>query len=192
MNYMRKFFVTLQVMDNSFLDSFERTLEEGLRKLCAGAGFLKEGYLDFQDVSEKWNEYIKDYVADAVENFNEYPEVALAWAAFLGMGVAHNWDEDWEIHSKDAYSDYYGPRGFDDMDENVLYNILKLDRETAGKLSETMDSCAVAALGLLRHQGIESQTAEGFFALSRSYSVMFRIGAEIELRRLGYKMVRIR
>lgn len=172
-----------------FLDGFEKTLEAGLVKVCQGAGVLKADIVSNPDFDEVWDAYIKDYIADAVDNFNEYPEAAIAWAAFLGMGVANNWDADWAAHSKDAYTSYYGPHGWDDLDEHVLYEMLHLKKDYAAKLSDTMDSCALATLGLIRHEAIETQTANGFFVLSRVYSVMFRLGVSIELERLGYKKV---
>ena len=46
-------------------------------------------------------------------------------------------------------------------------------------------------LGLLQHEGVETQTARGFYLLARTYTVLFRIGAGIELHRLGYKKVLI-
>lgn len=173
------------------LDRFEKVLQDGLIKVCTGAGLLERELLSTPDVSGKWEDYIKDYIADAVENFNDYPEAALAWAGFLGMAVARNWDLDWKNHSTDSYQSYYGTRGWDDMDEHILTNLLGLDIESseAKKLSDTLQSCAYATLGLIRHEGIEAQTTEGFYVLSRSYSVMYRIGAAIELKRLGYKYV---
>ena len=88
----------------------------GLMRVCSGAGLLGDELLSSEDIDSKWEEYIKDYVADAVDNFNEYPEAALAWAGFLGMGVAHNWDANWTFHRHDSYRSYYGNRGWDDMD----------------------------------------------------------------------------
>ena len=85
------------------LDRYEAVLEDGLIKVCKGAGLLREEFLRSQDIDDKWDEYQQDYVADAVLNFNEYPEAAIAWAAFLGMAVAHNWDTDWEAHKNDSY-----------------------------------------------------------------------------------------
>lgn len=178
--------------DTVMLDNFEKVLRDGLVKVCRNSGLLSEGMLQCSpDMTDIWNgSYLKDYVADAVENFNEYPESTLAWPAFLGMAVAHNWDSDWKTHSSDAYKDYYGPRGFDDMDEHILYDILHLGNEAAAKVSDTMNSCAQATLGLIRHEGIEPQTADGFFVLVRAYSVMYEIGAAVELNRLGYRMVK--
>ena len=175
--------------DTQLLDSFEKTLQLGLERICEGAGLLEGELLQSDDIDSKWEEYIKDYVADAVQNFNGYPEAALAWAGFLGMGVAHNWDCNWTLHRHDSYRDYYGARGWDDMDEHILRGVLglNLDSPETMKISDTLQSCALATLGLIRHEGIEPQTATGFYALTRSYSVFYRIGEGIELRRLGYK-----
>ena len=173
------------------LDRYEAVLEEGLIKVCKGAGILGEEFLRSQDIDDKWNEYQQDYVADAVLNFNEYPEAAIAWAAFLGMAVAHNWDTDWDAHKNDSYKSYYGSRGWDDMDEHILWELLCLPEQIGKKISDTLDSCALAALGLIRHEGIEAQTELGFYVLVRTYSVLFRIGAAIELQRLGYQNVRL-
>lgn len=177
--------------DTKQLDRFEQTLQDGLVKLCQGSGFLKEGLLETPDLEGKWDEYIKDYIADAVENFNEYPEAALAWAGFLGMGVANRWDVNWEEYGSKPYTYYYGSRKWDDMDEHILYDILKLDAEKGKKVSDMLDSCALACLGLIRHEGIESQTAEGFYCLARAYTVFYRIGASLELERLMYKKVNL-
>lgn len=181
-------------MDNTaYFDNFEKILQDGLLKVCDGNGLLAGEVLESPDVSDKWEEYIKDYVADAVENFNDYPQTAIAWAGFLGMGVAHYWDKGWKKHEKDSYKDYYGERGFDDMDEHILRDILGLSLacDEAKKISDTLSSCALATLGLIRHEGIEAQTNNGFYILVRAYTVLFRIGAAIELKRLGYKKVAI-
>lgn len=179
--------------DSEFYDRYEQILEDGLVKVCRGAGLTGEKLLRSDDIDGRWEAFIKDYVADAVENFNKYPEAALSWAAFLGMAVAHWWDADWNGHKEDPYTSFYGSRGWDDMDEHVLRDILglKLDSPEAKRISDTMLSCALATLGLMRHEGIETQTEQGFFVLARSYSVLYRIGAGVELKRLGYKEVRI-
>ena len=173
------------------LDRYEAVLEDGLVKICKGAGLLREQFMRSEDIDGKWEQYAQDYVADAVLNFNEYPEAAIAWAGFLGMAVAHNWDVDWEAHKDDPYKSYYGSRGWDDMDEHILWEVLALPEAIGKKLSETLDSCALAALGLIRHEGIEAQTELGFYVLVRTYSVLYRIGAAIELQRLGYQRVRV-
>ena len=75
------------------------------------------------------------------------------------------------------------------MDEHILYEFIGLTPDQGKKLSDLLDSCALACLGLIRHQGIEAQTADGFYCLARAYTVFFRIGAALELERLAYKKV---
>ena len=179
--------------DTRDLDRFEQLLEDGLLKICSGAGLLPGELVRNPDLDALWDVYIKDYIADAVVNFNEYPEAALAWAGFLGLGTAWAWDADWQQYKDRPYRRWYGSRGWDDMDEHILRDILglPLDSHEAKKISDTLQSCALAVLGLLQHEGVETQTARGFCLLSRAYTVLYRIGAAIELDRLGYKKVLI-
>lgn len=177
--------------DIEYLDRFEQILEDGLVNLCKNFKLLDGELLQNDDIDDKWNKcLIQGYVEDAVDNFNQYPEVTIAWPAYLGMAVAHDWDRDFELFKEKAYKDYYGSRGFDDMDERcVAY--LEADEAWATKLKLSLQSLAVAAQGLMRHEKIEVETERGFYILVRIYSVMFRIGAAIELHRLGYRNVRV-
>lgn len=176
------------------LDKFEEILQEGLVKLCSGAGLLGGEILESEDLEAKWNEYITDYVSDAVKNIEEYPQPALAWAAFLGMGVAWNWDHDWIVGSRLPYQAYYGKEGWDDMDENVMFEILGITKDSPEmeKLVSTLISCADATIALIQHNDIPLDTEFGFYILVRSYTVLFRIGASIALYKFGYKKVPVK
>ena len=179
--------------DTRDLDRFEQLLEDGLLKICSGAGLLPGELVRNPDLDALWDVYIKDYIADAVVNFNEYPEAALAWAGFLGLGTAWAWDAGWQKYKDRPYRKWYGSRGWDDMDEHILRDVLglPLDSHEAKKISDTLQSCALAVLGLLQHEGVETQTSRGFYLLARAYTVLYRVGAAIELDRLGYKKVLI-
>lgn len=178
----------------SIIDNFEQTLTQGLIKVLKGAGYLQGEYPEnllpiSEDIENFWNDHlIKDYIADAVVNFNDYPEAALSWAGFLGMAVARNWDKDWLRHRRDSYQNFYGSRGFDDMDEYILANILRVKPEEAKRLSDTFLSLALATLGLIQHEGVETQTQTGFYILARCYTVIYKLGAALWLERLGYKL----
>ncbi len=175
--------------DTEYLDRFESILEEGLLRLSSNLGLTDGEMLSSDDIVSKWNDSLmQEYVGDAVENFNSYPEVVIAWAAYLGMGVAHDWDAGFDRFSVRRYRDYYGPRGYDDMDEHIVAAI-GADESWEVKLRLSLQSLAVAAQGLMRHEGVEADTERGFFVLVRIYSVMFRLGASIELKRLGYRNV---
>lgn len=171
-------------------DAFENTLLKELVKLCTQSGLMGGQLLSSDDIAVKWNEFARDCMTDAVHNFNEYPEVALAWPAYLGMGVASHWDKDWIGHRGDTYSDYYGSRGYDDMDEHIVRDImgLALDSEAAVKLSDVLGQCADLTMALIRREGFESQSIEAYHILIRCVKVMFQIGESIGLFLLGYKL----
>ena len=179
--------------DKLLYDNFEKILRDGLVKLCTSASLMDGMLLSSPDIDEKWEEFIADYVADAVKEFNDYPEAAIAWPAFVGMAAAHKWDDNFDAFKALKYKDLYGPNGWDDMDEGILHYVLGLDlaSEEALKIANTLKSCALATLALIRHEGIEPQTRDGFFILTRSYSVMYAIGAGIELRRLKYTLSKL-
>lgn len=170
----------------SQLTNFEELLEDGLVKVCRNAGLMDE-VMTSPDIDGKWEEFIRDYVADGISNYNSYPDAALGFAAYLGMGVAHHWDGRWEAHRLDTYSSYYGNRGYDNMDDHIVSDILRLSREDTDKVKQALQCCTAATEALIRHQEIEPQTSTGFYALVRCFSVFFRIGVSIELYRLGYK-----
>lgn len=172
-------------------DSFEEKLRGEIVRLCTHLGKLNGKLLSSPDVDAKWDEYARECVSDAVMNFNSYPVAALAWAAYLGAAVASRWDCGWESHRKDSYRDYYGARGYDDMDEHITRDIIgkKLDSAEAREMAGLFSSCAEKALGLIRHEGLESQSVEAYYILIRCVKVMYQTGAAVELQRLGYKYV---
>ena len=171
-------------------DAFEAKLRKELIKLCTEYEMMNGRLLHSDDIDAKWDEFGRDYMIDAVHEFNSYPEVALAWSAFLGMGVARHWDEDWRKHASDTYQSYYGRRGFDDMDDHILRDILgyALDSDQAKAVSSMLSRCATMVLTLIRHEGFESQSIEAYYVLIRSVKVMYQIGASVELYRLGYSL----
>jgi len=172
------------------LDKFEQILQDGLLKVCTSCGLAEAGLLESPDISGKWDEFIREYVGDAVHNFNDYPSAALGFAAYLGMAVAHLWDEDWLANRDCTYKSFYGSARYDNMDDHIVEAVLKLDSLVASRLKECLLSMVDATLGLISHEGIETETKDGFFVLSRCYTVFYRIGASLELQRLGYKAFR--
>lgn len=171
-------------------DRFEDKLRKELIKLSTEFGMLNGRLLQSDDIDAKWDEFGRDYMIDAVHEFNNYPEVTMAWSAYLGMAVACHWDENWRKYYKNKYQDYYGPRGYDDMDEYIVRSILgyALDSKEAVEISNVLSACAQCTLNLIRHEGFESQSVEAYYVLIRSVKVMFQIGQAIELHRLGYHL----
>lgn len=164
-------------------NNYSENLTEHLLEVASGSGFLKGVLLSSPDIDDAWMRYAADIYGDAVHNFNEYPEFCLACAGYLGMAVAHLWDEDWIKNQDRPYSFFQGPRGFDDMDDHITGAILKeKDRSVAA-----MESCSAAANHYLYRSGAEPGTAEAYHLFLKTMEVMYRIGAAIELCRLGYR-----
>lgn len=180
-------------MKQAYLERFESGLQEELLRLCTACKMLDGTLLASDDIDDQWNKLAPEYMADAVPQIAEYPTVSVAWAAYLGLAVARGWDADWESCSKAAYSFYYGSQGFDDMDEHIVRDILGLllDGYEARDLETIIRKCGEASVARIRHEQIEPQSPMAFHVFARTCKVMFRIGAAIELKRLGYKFEKL-
>ncbi len=175
--------------EKEYFDQFESKMQIELLKLCTSKGVLEGTLLSSEDIDERWKEYAPHYMADSVSQINQYPAAAMAWAGYVGMAVAHRWDEDWTTYATEPYEKLHGKEGFDDMDEHIVQNILGLElesKEVTG-IEDTMRSCAQLAISLIRREQIEAQTTKAFYIFARTTRAMFRIGAALELKRLGYK-----
>ena len=88
-----------------------------------------------------------------------------------------------------TYKDYYGSHGFDDMDEHIVQHVLglSLDSKEAQDLESVIRSCAQTAVTLIRREQIEPQSPMAFHVFARAIKVMYRMGAALELKRLGYR-----
>lgn len=179
--------------DIVFLDRFEDKLTEELLKLCTQYGMLGGTLLSTEDIDGHWKMLAPEYMADAVPQIAQYPTVSVAWAGYIGMAVAKGWDSDWDSCQKSGYKTYYGSRGFDDMDEHILYNVLNLGQESneARKSEDMMRRCGEKTVTLIRHEHIDPQTSMAFHVFARACRTMYRIGAAIELYRLGYKFEKV-
>lgn len=149
--------------------------------------------LESEDIDNKWKEIAPEYLADAVCQVNDYPTVSVAWAAYLGMAIAYGWDKDWTFYSQKEYKSFYGNRGFDNMDDNIIENILHLNPKSkdAEQIEAIIRTCAQTTISFIRHEQIEPQSPTAYHAFIKACKVMYKTGASIELKRLGYKMEKI-
>ncbi len=151
------------------VEKYKDDLTANLLETCTGSGLLKGLLLETPDIEEAWMRLAPSFYGDAVRNFNAYPEYCLACAGYLGMAIAYLWDKDWA--------------GFDDMDDYITDNILK-DRKHS---VPAMQTCSANAYHFLMRECMEPGTAEAYQFFLVTVEVMFKIGAAIELGRLGYK-----
>ena len=176
-----------------YYEAYEEKLQQEILKMCKSLGMLDNELLSSEDIDQKWKEWAPEYIAEALPEVNSYPEFAIACAGYAGMAVAQWWDEDWGRHHGAEYESLHGTRGFDDMDEHIVQNILKLDLNSseAKQLMNILLCCAQKAVTFIRHEQIEAQTVKAFHIFARTVKVLFRTGAAIQLRRLGYKFHKI-
>ncbi len=181
------------MIDKEYLDNFEEKLQQEVLRLCTSYKMLDGKLLATDDIDGYWDTLAPEYVADAVQQVSEYPTVSVAWAAYLGMAIAFGWDTDWESFSKMGYKDFYGEQGFDDMDEHIVRDILgiSLETEEAHELESMIRRSAQTVIALIRHEQIEPQSPMAFHVFARAVKVMYKIGAAIELKRLGYKFEKV-
>jgi hypothetical protein len=181
------------MVNKVYLENFESRITDELLRLCKQYGILDGTLLATDDIDARWNEFAPEYMADAVPNIASYPTVAIAWAGYLGMAVAHLWDGDWTTHCKDGYKSFYGELGFDDMDEHIVRDIIgfHLMSREAQSIEEMMRRLGETALTLIRRERIEPQSPMAFHVYARVVKVMYKIGAAMELRRLGYKFEQV-
>lgn len=181
------------MVNKVYLENFESRITDELLRMCKQYGVLDGTLLATDDISARWDELAPEYMADAVPNIADYPTVAIAWAGYLGMAVAHQWDEDWAANSKNEYKSYYGAQDFDDMDEHIVRDIIgfHLESREAKDIEAMMRRLGETAVTLIRRERIEPQSPMAFHVYARVVKVMFRIGAAIELKRLGYKFEQV-
>ena len=176
-----------------YYDVYEENLLREMLRMCTSLGMLDGELLSSEDIDQKWKEWAADYIADALPEVNNYPDFAIACAGYAGMAVAQWWDQDWGRHHSAGYSSLHGARGFDDMDEYIVQNILglALDSVEAKQIVNILLCCSQKAVDFIRHEQIEAQTVKAFHIFARTVKVMFRIGAALQLKRLGYKFHKV-
>lgn len=182
------------MVDKEYLNSFENKLTDELLRLCTAYKALDGTLLATDDIDGKWDAIAPEYIADAVKEINAYPTVSVAWAAYVGMAAAHYWDKDFEQFSSMQYSALYGKQGFDDMDENILQEILSipLDSKEAEETESMIRRCAESTVSLIRHEQVEPQSPTAFYVFTRAAKTMFRIGAALQLKHMGYKFEKVK
>ena len=153
-----------------YYDVYEENLLREMLRMCTSLGMLDGELLSSEDIDQKWKEWAADYIAEALPEVNSYPDFAIACAGYAGMAVAQWWDQDWGRNHGAKYVSLHGPRGFDDMDEHIVQEILglKLDSVEAKQIMNILLCCAQKASTFIHHEHIEAQTVKAFHIFARS------------------------
>ena len=176
-----------------YYEAYEDRFQQEILRVCRSLGMLEGELLSSEDIDMKWKEWAPEYITEALPEVNSYPEFAIACAGYVGMAVAQWWDEDWGRHHGAPYESLHGARGFDDMDEHILQDILKLplDSTEAKQIMNILLCCAQKAVTFIQHEQIEAQTVKAFHIFACTVKVMYRTGAALQLRRLGYRFHKV-
>ncbi|MFI3258937.1 MAG: hypothetical protein R3Y16_02445 [Rikenellaceae bacterium] len=174
-----------------YLDQYEEQLLSALLKQMTQAGVLEGQLLAAEELDEKWITSAPEYMAAAVPQIAQYPSVAIAWAAYVGIGAAVLWDTDWDSYAdeEDLYLLLSKPRGFDQMDEYVLQGLLgyALGGKDAERVEDLLRNAAHLAQTMIRKEEVEPQSVLAFHIFARTAKTFYRLGVAVGLRLQGYR-----
>ena len=142
------------------------------------------------DVEDKWGEIARSYIPDGAREFKDYPVVSLGWMMLIGMTMSFYWDTDWAAYSskKNLYEEIRDKRGYDNMDEAVVEDILGYKGEAAEKITELVAECASRVYSLLTHEHVEPGTEAALGCYIAALHQLYLAGMAMELNALGYHM----
>lgn len=178
-------------MDNKeIVKGFEEKVRQDLTSFLQHKGALDEKVPECPDVEEKWAEIARAYLPDGIREFQEYPVTSLGWMMFVGMAMAFYWDTDWEANAarKDFYEALRDLKGYDNMDEAVVENVLGYEGEKAKGIMDDVAECASRVYTMLTHSHIEPGTDIAFGCYTAALHQLYLAGMEVELNALGYHM----
>ena len=176
--------------DKVYLETLEQRIKEAILLPVPELGGQ---FMLVDDITDQWERLQQEYIADAVTQIADYPEVSVAWAAYLGLAVAEGWERDWELLQQTPYTAFYGQQGFDDMDDNILMNHLglALDSPEAKQYVSLFRTCARIATTSIRREQIPPQSPLAYHCFVCVCKLMFSLGASIRLKHLGYALEKV-
>ena len=174
------------------MTQFEDTLHGDLHQYLVSLNELDEHFPDCPDVEEKWEEIARAYMPDGIREFSDYPTVSLGWMMYVGMAVARLWDDEWEIYGKidDVYAYLRDKRSYDQLDDYIGEQVLQLDDAEVERVRKLVGSSAERVYHFLRSRQIEPGTKAAFRAYVACLHELYRMGAAVQLKRMGYRMVK--
>ena len=175
------------------MENFAPTLLKELHSYLTSRGFVDERLPECPDVEQKWQPVAEAYLPDGIREFADYPVSSLGWMMFVGMAVAKYWDEDWEKYGKvdDLYTPLRDKRGYDNLDEYILDEVLDLHGDEAEARQTLVGDCAERAKRALFALDIEPGTIEAFKGYVACLQCMYQLGMALQLNAMGYHMERL-
>lgn len=142
------------------------------------------------DVEAKWPAIAEAYLPDGAREFANYPVASLGWMMFVAMAVTKFWDEDWEKYDKmeNLYLYLRDKRGYDNLDEYILDEVLDLHGDVAEDMQTLVGDCAERTKRAIYGLDIEPGTVDAFKAYVGGLQCMYQMGMAIQLKAMGYHM----
>lgn len=171
---------------------FEKEIVEDLHRFLVSIGKMDEKMPECPDLDEIWPAIKEAYLPDGIREFQEYPMYSLGSIMFVGMALAKYWDVDWIKYNEEGGEKIYirlrDAKGFDNMDDHILADVLELDTEKSEEMSKVVGECAARVLATLNRSTIEPGTSEALHAYESCLHALYTVGAAMELNALGYHM----
>ncbi len=175
------------------MEEFATTMLADLHRYLIKRDAVDERLPECPDVEAKWPPVAEAYLPDGVREFADYPVASLGWMMFIGMAIAKRWDEDWEKYGQadDLYTPMRDQRGFDNLDEYILDEVLELHGDAAEQMQALVGDCAERVKRAIFKLDIEPGTVEAFKAYVGGLQCMYQMGMAIQLKAMGYHMTKI-
>ncbi|MBR4830008.1 MAG: hypothetical protein IKZ92_09460 [Muribaculaceae bacterium] len=174
------------------MEKFAADLLEDLHCYLVQRDKVDERLPECPDVEEKWPAIAEAYLPDGVREFANYPVASLGWMMFVAMAVAKYWDVDWVRYAdvQDLYTPLRDKRGYDNLDEYIMDEVLDLHGDAAESMQELVGDCAERVKRTLFALDVEPGTADAFRAYVACLQVMYQMGMAVQLKAMGYHMVK--
>ena len=175
------------------MENFTTSLLDDLHRYLVERCVVDERLPECPDVEEKWPAVAEAYLPDGIREFAAYPIASLGWMMFIGMALAKFWDQDWERYGQveDLYALLRDPRGYDNMDEYIMDEVLDVHGDEAEALQTLVGDTAERAKRALFGQDFEPGTAEAFKGYVACLQVMYQLGMAVQLKSMGYHMTKL-
>ena len=175
------------------MEDFAAIMPADLHRYLTGRGAVDERLPECPDVEAQWPPVAEAYLPDGVREFADYPIASLCWMMFIGMAIAKRWDEDWEKYGKmeDLYTPMRDKRGFDNLDEYILDEVLDLHGDAAEQMQTLVGDCAERVKRAIYRQDVEPGTVDAFRIYVAGLQCLYQMGMAVQLKAMGYRMTRL-
>lgn len=175
------------------MEDFATILLTHLHRYLVQRDAVDERLPECPDVEGKWPAIAEAYLPDGAREFANYPVASLGWMMFIAMAVAKFWDEDWVKYDQieDLYLYLRDKRGFDNLDEYILDEVLDLHGDDAEAMQNLVGDCAERAKRALFKRDIEPGTVEAFKGYVACLQCMYQLGMAVQLKAMGYHMTKL-